>query len=90
MAYPPDDEVDMEGSPSTGSSPQLSHPQPIMLPPHLWNIPYLTLSPQIWSAAVEIDPERVSRLFNDQNQPATAPIKEMPPPRLFNPARFTA
>ncbi|KAI0999291.1 hypothetical protein K3495_g8904 [Podosphaera aphanis] len=33
MAYPPDDELDMEGSPSTESSPQLSDPQPMIYQP---------------------------------------------------------
>lgn len=51
---------------------------PRLLPPHLWNLPYITISPEILETASIIDPERVSRLFAE-SIPSTAAIPSTGP-----------
>ena len=56
---------------------------PTLLPPHLWNLPYITISPEILEAASIIDPGRVSQLFEvsasaPSNPLATATTSRQP------------
>ena len=52
-----------ENSPQLVNQSLPSSRLPKLLPPHLWNLPYITLSPEILEAASSIDGERVSQLF---------------------------
>lgn len=54
---------------------------PKLLPANLWNLPYITLSPEILEAASSLDPERVSQLF------AASTISKVPPLRSYLPTQ---
>ncbi|KHJ33055.1 hypothetical protein EV44_g3119 [Erysiphe necator] len=45
----------------------------VMLPTNLWNLPYITHSPEILSAAIKIDPELVSHLLASSNSTQKLP-----------------
>ncbi|KHJ32092.1 hypothetical protein EV44_g4484 [Erysiphe necator] len=55
-----------------------------LLPPHLWNLPYVTFSPELLEATTQHDPERVSQLFSSSNDPQTPnpPTSSQPRPYL--------
>ncbi|POS81967.1 hypothetical protein EPUL_006006, partial [Erysiphe pulchra] len=56
----------------------------VMLPTNLWNIQYITHTPEILSSAIKIDPELVSRLF-DLRPPPQSPTSATPSPVISNP-----
>lgn len=58
------------------SSPSIRMPK--LLPPHLWNLPYITLSPELLEAATDIDAERVSRLFAESTNSKINPLSASP------------
>lgn len=62
---------------------------PTLLPSHLWNLPYITHSPEILEAATKQDGERVSQLFASSIAPTTTttpiPIISSPQTRIHLP-----
>ena len=52
----------------------------ILLPPHLWSLPYITFTPEILQLATQIDGNRVSELFA-ASAPVANPSVNLAPPQ---------